>query len=149
MLRRFVRILLILMTLGLSSALVAEESSNEIKVVYDLKTGDLKTLERTLISGVMKNSVYYQNQLQELKVTVVIHGDSYKFFQNEKQMTTLGKKLKSLHESYNVEFEICRVGMKKRDISEQSLYPFVKVVPNASLALIDAQNNGYAYLPLH
>lgn len=149
MLRTFVAILLTCMMFGPSSVLAAEENSNEIKVVYDLKTGDLKTLERTLISGVMKNSVHYQNQLKELVVKVVIHGESYKFFQKEKQMTALGKKLKTLHESYNVEFEICKVGMNKRGIAAESLYPFVKVVPNASLSLIDAQNDGYAYLPIH
>lgn len=149
MFRSIAHFILIVMTLGFSSVLQAEENGMEKKVVYDLKTGDTETLERVLVSGVMRNSVYYQNKLQELKVKVVIHGDSYKFFQKESQMTELGKKLKTLHESYGVEFEICKVGMKKRDISEQSLYPFVTVVPNASLALIDAQNEGYAYLPLH
>jgi intracellular sulfur oxidation DsrE/DsrF family protein len=149
MLRAFVAILLTFMVLGPSSALAAEENSNEIKVVYDLKTGDLKTLERTLVSGVMKNSVHYQNQLKELEVIVVIHGESYRFFQKNNKMKDLGKKLKGLHESYGVEFEICKVGMKKRGIAAESLYPFVNVVPNASLALIDAQHEGYAYLPVH
>ncbi|MFT7880409.1 MAG: DsrE family protein [Sulfurimonas sp.] len=149
MLRTFLRTLLVFAILGFSSALAAEENSDEVKVVYDLKTGDLETVERTLISGVMKNSVYYQNQLKELSVKVVIHGDSYKFFQKKKPMTALGKKLKTLHESYGVEFEICKVGMKKRGIAAESLYPFVNVVPNASLALIDAQHEGYAYLPVH
>ena len=148
MFRSIIRFIIVI-ALGFSSALADETLSSEKKVVYDLKTGDMETLERTLISGVMKNSVYYQNKLQELKVIVVIHGESYKFFQKKDQMSELGKKLKTLSESYGVVFEICEVGMKKRDISKQSLYPFVDIVPNASIALIDAQSEGYAYLPLY
>jgi intracellular sulfur oxidation DsrE/DsrF family protein len=149
MVRVFLRFILITMTLGFSSALAAEENSNEIKAVYDLKTGDSKTLERTLISGVMKNSVYYQDQLQELNVKVVVHGDSYKFFQKDNNMAEIAKKLKTLHESYGVEFEICKAGLKKNNIPEQSIYPFVKIIPNATIGLIGAQNKGYAYIPLH
>ncbi|MDD3592829.1 MAG: DsrE family protein [Sulfurovum sp.] len=149
MVRIFLRFILITMTLGFSSALVAEENSHEIKAVYDLKTGDSKTLERTLISGVMKNSVYYQDQLQEFRVKVVVHGDSYQFFQKDNNMAELGKRLKTLHESYGVEFEICKAGLKKNNIPEQSIYPFVKIIPNATIGLIGAQNKGYAYIPIH
>ncbi|MDM5272726.1 DsrE family protein [Sulfurovum sp. zt1-1] len=130
----------------------AEENAVEKKIVYDLKSGDISVIETNLISAIANNSIYYENHFEELKVKVVIHGDSYKFFvqnSDDLKMKEIGKRLKALYDNYDVTFEMCSVGMKKRNISEKSLYPFVKVVPNSTIALIDAQNDGYAYLPLH
>jgi len=142
---RFV-LLLLLAPLSLLGAEV------EKKVVYDLKSGDISTLELRLISAVVRNTSYYEAKLEELKAKVVIHGQSYKFFQQNSKdikLQELGKKLKSLHENYGVAFEICEVGMKKRKIDPKTLYPFVQIVPNATIALIDAQHAGYAFLPLY
>ncbi len=126
------------------------EKTTEKKAVYDLRTGDIKKIEMQLISSIIKNIAYYQNHLEELHVKVVIHGESYPFFQRSSnpKMVELGKKLGDLAQSYGVEFEICEVGMKKHNIDPKTLYPFVKIVPNATLALIDAQSDGYGYLPL-
>lgn len=53
---------------------------NEVrKVVFDLRTGDIKKFENT-INGIAKHIDYYESQLKTLKVVIVAHGDSYKFF---------------------------------------------------------------------
>lgn len=150
--KTFLQTLLVCFMFIAPSALAAEEKMVEKKVVYDLKTGDMEKAEKYLVSAIIRNVTYYQNHFEELHVIVVIHGDSYKFFQKgskDMKMTELGKKLLSLHDSYNVSFEMCEVGMKKREIKKESLYPYVKIVQNATIALIDAQNDGYAYLPVH
>lgn len=135
-----------------SPALSAEERITVKRVVYDLKTGDIKKLKLYLISAVANNSIHYEKNFEELKVTVVIHGNSYKFFQKnmtDPDMIELGKRLHSFHETYDVTFQICEVGLKKRKIPQSTLYDFVEIVPNATIALIDSQNEGYAYLPLY
>jgi len=124
----------------------------EKKVVYNLTTGDIPTLETRLISAVIRNTTYYEGHLEELKAIVIIHGKSYNFFQKgqtDPKMQEIGKKLKSLHENYGVIFQICKVGMEKRKIDPKTLYPFVTIIPNATIGLIDAQHNGYAYLPIN
>jgi len=150
--KRFFFLGFLLALMLLSSAVSAEEHSSEKKVVYDLKSGDVQTLETYLISSIVRNSTYYHDHLEELHVKVVIHGESYGFFQknqSDQKHIEIGKRFRSLSENYDVEFEVCEVGIKKRKISPESLYDFVKIAPSAAIALINAQNEGYAYLPVH
>ena len=132
------------------------------KAVINLTTGDIKKFNMYLLSGVSNSAEYYKNQLKDLKVVVVIHGDAYKFFikdlknstykddkeliENQKEMES---KLKYLAKNYGVRFQICEQGMKSRKIDAKTLYDFVELIPNAFIGLVDWQNEGYAYIPLH
>jgi len=90
---------------------------------------------------------------------VVIHGDAYKFFMKDLNNTAykyqkalvskqkeLEKRLSSLAKQYDVKFFVCEVGVKSRNLNPKAFYPFVSMVHNAGIGLIDAQNDGYAYL---
>lgn len=131
------------------------------KVVYDLTTGDIHVFEQKILSGIAAQKSYYEANLEELSASVVIHGDAYKFFindlkdspyKNDKKLLAkrqeLQKRLRSLADIYQVEFLMCDSGRKKKHIEEKTLYPFVKIVPNAAIGLINKQNEGYAYLPV-
>ena len=137
-------------------------AQDEKKVVVDLKTGDIKKFKFYLLSGLTSMAEYYKNNLEELKAVVVIHGDAYKFFikdlqnspyKNDKELkknqTELGERLKNLSKIYHVRFEMCEIGMKNKKIPKESLYPFVKLSYSAGVSLVDWQNKGYAYLPIH
>ena len=148
-----------LLILLLSLLLSATESEPIVKkVVYDLTTGDLKKLEKNLLSGIVAHKNHYEGKLQELEVRVVIHGDSYKFFMSDLNGTNynsqkdlvevkekLSKRLESLAKNYGVEFFVCEVGVKSRKLNSKAFYPFVEMVVNASVALIDAQYEGFGY----
>ena len=155
-------LLILISFLFISTTLIAEDEVLVKKVVYDLKTGNLKRLERNLLSGIVAHTNYYEGKLQELEIKVVIHGDAYKFFMSDLNNTTynsqkdlletkdtLAKRLNSLVINYGVEFFVCQVGVKSRKLNPKAFYPFISMVTNASVALIDAQYNGFAYLPLH
>ena len=149
------KVLLVLFIL--MSNLFADSS---IKVVYDLTTGDISKFKQRILSGIASNKGHYQGKLETLKVAIVIHGDAYKFF--IKDLTTspyakdkklsavqadLRKRLRSLADYYEVEFLMCHSGVKHYKIKESNLYSFVKLTPNASIGLIDKQNEGFAYIP--
>lgn len=133
--------------------------ANEVKkVVIDLRTGDLKTFE-DVINGIANNIQYYQNKLEDLKVIIVAHGNSYKFFlkdlsstiyKNDKEIVKkqklLYQRLKNLVEFYGVKIEICEVGMKTRGLKKENLYEFVKPIYTALTGLVEWQNKGYAYM---
>ncbi len=149
---------LIMIVLLSVSALVADEEVVK-KVVYNLKTGDIKQLERRLIGGIIAHTTYYQNKLEELEVRVIIHGDAYKFFMKDLNNTAyayqpklvekksdLEKRLGTLSKQYGVEFLVCESGVVSRKLNKKAFYPFVSMVHNAAIGLIDAQNDGYAYL---
>ena len=53
-----------------------------------------------------------------------------------------------MSDMYNVEFLICKSGMKAHHINDEDVVDFVKIVPNASIGLIDKQNEGFAYVPV-
>jgi intracellular sulfur oxidation DsrE/DsrF family protein len=122
------------------------------KVVYDLTTSDINRLQDRLISGIVAHTNHYNDNLQELEVKVIIHGGAYKFFMKDKNPTKeeidLSKRLKSLVKQYDVKFYVCEVGIMQRKLNKKAFYPFISMVKNAAIGLIDAQNEGYAYLPL-
>lgn len=143
----------------LSMCLNAEEGLK--KVVFDLTIGDLKEFEQKVLIGMVKNKDYYQSNMQELEVAVVIHGDAYKFFikdlskspykDDTKLISTresLEKRLKSSVENYHVKFYICQAGMNHLKIANDNIYDFVTPVVTSTIGLIDLQNEGYAYMPI-
>lgn len=131
------------------------------KVVFDLTTGDSAVLKQKIFSGISFDKSYYEGKLEDLQVAVVIHGDAYKFFVKDLQKTPyakdsalqqeqadISKRIQSLHSLYNVEFLICASGMKHKNIDPQNVPEYIKIIPNASIGLIDKQNEGYAYIPV-
>jgi intracellular sulfur oxidation DsrE/DsrF family protein len=141
------------------SILSAEEPS--VKVVYDLTTKDLASFERKFLKAVVVNKAYYEASLKELDVTVVIHGGAYRFFvidptkslfKKDKALIenykTLAKRIKSMVDTYDVEFLMCGASMSKNELEAKDIYSFVKIIPNSTVGLIDKQTEGYAYIPL-
>ena len=141
------------------SSLNAGEGSK--KLVMDLTSGDIKVFEKKVLSGIAHFKSHYQSTLEELDVAVVIHGEAYKFFiknlsaspykndiELQKSHSSLSKRLLSMSELYDVEFLICKSGMKRLKIEEETLYSFVKIIPSSTIGLIDKQSEGYSYVPV-
>ena len=137
----------------------AEESA---KVVYDLTTQEVATFERKILKAIALNKTYYESQLKELEVTVVIHGGAYRFFVKEPSNTEyrkdtkllqhyreLQKRIASMHHLYHVEFLMCGAGMSKHGLKPKDILSYVTIIPNSTIGLIDRQNEGYAYIPVN
>jgi len=132
-------------------------SAKEYKVVFDLSTGSQAVLKKSLITNVKYLRNYHKERGDTLKVAVVISGKSYKFFiqdllhspyaSNTQLKESFSQRSKMLEVfSKTADFEICSMGMKKRDIKKSTLFPFVVPAFNKSEALIRYQNEGYAYI---
>ena len=146
----------LILTLGM---LYAQEDS--AKVVYDLTTADLNNFELRILSATVANKSHYESTLHELDVAVVIHGGAYKFFLKDPASSkfkgdkvllsayqSLGKRIATLANTYDVEFLVCGVGLRKHGLVKKDIYDFVKIIPTSTIGLIDKQNEGYAYVPL-
>lgn len=107
-------------------------------------------------------SRYYRSINKSLDVKVVISGNAYKYFIEDLQASPYASDqeaveiqpyfkllLKKLHDDYGVNFEMCASGMKMRKIEKDTLYEYVEAEKMKSIYLIDAQNDGYAYMPIH
>lgn len=151
------KIIIILITM--LSLLRAEQDTQ--KLVLDLTTSDIAKFEQVILRGIVLNKAHYEGKFKELDVIVVIHGGAYKFFiknvqssqyKNDKKLLKISKefaiRIKSLSQTYGVKFLMCKAGMEHRKIKKEELLDIVGLTPNVMIALIDAQNNGYAYMPV-
>ena len=129
--------------------------------VYDLSTKNVNKIKYTLFGSITGSSEYFSEDLVDLKAAVVIHGGSYRYFLKDpykskfngdsdliSNIDEIKKIVKTLHETYNVKFYICGAGLKKHNISKNDIYDFIEVLPNSTIALIELQNKGYAYIPI-
>ncbi|WP_309497074.1 DsrE family protein [Sulfurovum sp.] len=132
------------------------------KVVYDLTSGDVLTIKHKLLGSVRGVANHYIKNKEKVDIIVVISGDAYKFFIDDLESSPYAKdeevediqmhfkpRLEMLHELYGVTFNMCKSGMIARKIDKKTLYPYVNVEMMKSVYLINAQNDGYAYLPIH
>jgi intracellular sulfur oxidation DsrE/DsrF family protein len=137
-------------------------ADSSAKVVYDLTTKNIKAFERKILKAIVANKAYYEGKLKELDVTVVIHGGAYRYFTKDPSKTeyktdkslladysTLKKRVKSMADTYDVEFLMCKAGMPKHGLKAKDIVKFVKIIPNSTIGLIDRQNEGYAYIPVN
>lgn len=132
------------------------------KVVYDLSSGNSSKIEKHLLNSVKALGKYYKEEKIPFKVIVVISGDAYKYFIDDLQKSPYAsdedaiasqKKFKTvlqeLDDDYGVTFNMCASGMRARKIDPNTLYQYVNADVMKSVYLIEAQNNGYAYMPIH
>lgn len=132
----------IIITLLLMTSMYAKD----YKVVYNLTTEKEANFEKAILKGVPDLQEHYKSQGDSLAVAVVISGGSYKFF--EKKISHSKEALESLVKR-GVKFEVCSVGMKKRDISKDAMFPFVKLAFNKTAALIEWQGRGYSLIDVN
>lgn len=131
------------------------------KVVFDLTTGDTEVFKQRVLWGISNQQSYYEGKLEELKVAVVIHGDAYKFFMKDlkdspykndaallKESEEIHARIQTLVKINHVEFLMCALGMKHKHIEKTNIIDNIKVIPGATIGLIDKQNEGYAYIPI-
>lgn len=150
----------IIYTLFLSIGILYSQE-NPAKQVYDLTTKDLSNFELRILKASVSNKAHYQGTLRELDIAVIIHGGAYKFFlknplnskfNKDKALISthkaLGTRIKTLADTYDVEFLMCEVGAHKHGLKKKDIYDFVKMIPNATIGLTDKQNEGYAYIPV-
>ena len=136
-------------------------AGNFAKVVYDLTTKNQEVFERKILKAIVANKAHYVSKLKELYVTVVIHGDAYRYFTVDpskteystdktllENYTELKKRVQYMHDTYDVEFLMCGAGMSKHGLKAKDIVPYVKIIPNSTIGLIDRQNEGYAYIPV-
>lgn len=132
------------------------------KVVYDLTTGSVEKFSKSVLSGIVFQKNHYDSKLQELRAIVVVHGEAYRFFLKSlkgtkyasdanltQEHSNLLKRIESLNKNYGVVFEVCEIGFKRNQLVSSQLIESAVLIPSSTTGLIDAQNEGYAYVPVH
>ena len=94
-------------------------------------------------------------------MVVLIHGGAYRFFLHDPEHSgypddttlltarpELQRAFEAMEKSFDIRFEACEAGMKRRNISKEALYPFVQTVHSALVSLTHWQSLGYAHVPI-
>jgi len=150
------------LTLGLVLLIAAlNAAAEERKLVYDLKSGDADEIVFALFDDIKRNTAHYAERGIEFKAAVVISGQAYKFFvadianspfKDDPELPAIQAKFRPILEElvadYGVEFNMCIVGMQRRKLTADLLYPFIDATKSQPVYLADYQADGYAYLPL-
>ena len=151
----------IMIFLAFTTVFMYATDQNIHKAVFDLTSGNAKILKNKVVWNIRMISDKMKDQNKTLKSIIVISGDAYKFFikdlknspYNTEDVIAAQQKLEpilsDLQKNYDVKFHMCATGMKKRHINAATLYPYVEHKNNKVHYLIEAQNNGFAYIPFH
>jgi intracellular sulfur oxidation DsrE/DsrF family protein len=118
------------------------------KVLYDLTSGDAKTLESVLDRASFLNTLYGADPF-ESSVIVIVHGDAIPFFvhKNFRRHEELMKRAHSLATGSPVEFRMCGAAARIMGYTAKDVHGFVKMVPMADAEIIRLQREeGYAYM---
>lgn len=139
---------------------VSQAEEENLKVVYDLTSKNINKIKQNILKGIVAHKNYYAGEFKELNVAIVIHGGAYRYFVEDLETTeyksdtelsaefhSLKKRLRNLADTYDVEFFMCGVGVKKHKLTD-NIVSFVTVLPNSTIGLITKQNEGYAYIPV-
>ncbi len=136
-----------------------EESDRlqEIKVVWDVTTGDEKIFEDRM--GLIQHTAEILRRRGMMpKFAIVIHGPATAFVTKAVALTKYGtcvyERMEKIHEALagmnekGVCFIQCQVPMSRNEVVEDNLLPFIEVSENIFVDLALLQRDGYSYIPI-
>lgn len=116
------------------------QAEKKHRVVLDL-TAD--TAERW--DGALRNAENVRKAFgpEQVEVQLVVHGRAYPLLQ--KTNTGMEARLRGLSEG-GTRLSLCRNTMKRFNVTQESLFPFVETVDAAMAELVRKQEAGWAYV---
>ena len=116
------------------------------KVLYDLTTGDKKSLINILDRAGLLFKLY-DSDLFDSSIVIVIHGEAIPFFTIVDSIDfELVKRAYNLTVGTTIEFRMCQAAAKVMGYEPKDIHGFVKMVPMADAEIVKLQKEGYAYM---
>jgi intracellular sulfur oxidation DsrE/DsrF family protein len=133
----------------------AAAPSNDTKVAFDVTTGNPTALQLQLATiDLTRKQLIEAGRAPHIVVT--FRGDASYFTQTDLSMVkevdradalAIRGRIKELKAAQGVDsLEQCNVPLAARKIRKESILPEVKLVPNGWIALMNYQQQGYAYI---
>lgn len=128
---------LILVAFCLSQTAIAQQKP--IQILFDVTSNDTLTHQSAFRHVSLMAKSYPDSKLE-----VVIYGGALPMVVRGK--STVEQGILKLAENKNVAFKVCRVTMKKYQVTEDQLIAGVQVVPDAIIELVVKQGEGWGYI---
>lgn len=118
------------------------------KVVYDTSTYSMAAFTN-LLDRVSYLNTLYQADPFESSIIIVMHGDEIPYFaiKNYAQHKELMTRARSLENSGNIEFRMCKLAAESHGFKPEDIHGFVEMVPMADAEIIRLQREqDHAYM---
>jgi len=118
------------------------------KVVYDVSTVSMTAFTNVLDRVSYLNTLYQADPFAS-SITIVLHGNEIPYFaiKNYAKHKELMSRARSLENSGNIEFRMCRLAAEGRGFKPEDIHGFVEMVPMADAEIIRLQQEqNHAYM---
>lgn len=113
------------------------EKTIEYKVVIQLSSNE--TLVQKATIGQLNNIL---NAFTHIQVELVMNGAGIELVLNDSGLSNI---LELQHQK-GIQFLVCQNSLNQKNLSANSLLPFIKIVPSALAYLIVKQHEGWSYI---
>lgn len=119
----------------------AASSSEQIKVVYHINDAASQAL------GALRSMRNHLDTAPNTKIVAVVHGDGVEFLETEyKDADTVGPLISGLA-SRGVQFEICEITMKRKELTKDDFVMEAQFTPSGVVRVAELQSKeGYVYI---
>lgn len=135
--------------------------SGPAKVVYHADFKDPRRFS-AMLTSVYNMVKTYRNKLRDYDVRIVFNSYGIRFLTDSKLTGTpfaadaalkerranLKGRLKTLHDTYEVELELCDITRERVGLARDKLYDGVESVASGVVRVAELQNRGFAYIKI-
>lgn len=118
------------------------------KVIYDVSATSLAAFTNVLDRVSYLNTLYQADPF-ESSIILVLHGNEIPYFaiENYAKHKALMTRAKSLEDSGNIQFRMCKLAAQAHGFKPEDIHGFVKIVPMADAEIVRLQQEqNHAYM---
>lgn len=120
-------------------AMTASLYAQEVKVVFDVTSGDEKIHQSTMRHVKMMSNAYPDSEFE-----VVVYSSALNMMLNDK--SAVRSEVEEVLKNDNVSFNVCAMTLKRKEMKKSDLISGVGTVPDGIIEIINKQKEGWGYI---
>lgn len=120
-------------------AMTASLYAQEVKVVFDVTSGDEKIHQSTMRHVKMMSNAYPDSEFE-----VVVYSSALNMMLNDKSVVR--SEVEEVLKNDNVSFNVCAMTLKRKEMKKSDLISGVGTVPDGIIEIINKQKEGWGYI---
>ena len=120
-------------------AIIGKSYAQEVKVVFDVTSGDEKIHQSTMRHVKMMSNAYPDSEFE-----VVVYSGALNMMLKDK--SSVRKEVEDILKNENITMNVCAMTLKRREMTQSDLISGVGQVPDGILEIVDKQSKGWGYI---
>ena len=113
--------------------------AQEVKVIFDVTSGDEKIHQSTMRHVKMMSNAYPDSEFE-----VVVYSSALNMMLKDK--SSVRKEIEEVLKNDNITMNVCAMTLKRYGLKQSDLVSGVGTVPDGIIEIIDKQNKGWGYI---